>query len=75
MHGRTGTSNGRTELLVVLTISMAGVAVAAAVLLAPWHPTTWSLHHDTRTVIQLRPPAHHGHHSDEVQGEVPVARR
>lgn len=66
MHGNRITT-GRTELLVVLVISMAGVAVAAAVLLAPWHPSPSGPSHNSRTVIQLRSPRHHGHGTDEVQ--------
>jgi hypothetical protein len=56
MHGGSGITSGRTELLVVLVIALTGVAAAAAVALAPWHPTGFGQQGDTSAVIQLDPP-------------------
>ncbi len=66
MHGRTGVATGRTELLVVLLISVAGVAVAAIAALTPWHPTVSGRHPDTSTIVKLSPPKHRTHPSDRV---------
>jgi hypothetical protein len=56
MLAGTGTS-GRTELFVVFAIAAAGVAVAAVVSLAPWHPSRSARHPETSTVIELHSPA------------------
>ncbi|HEY3505583.1 MAG TPA: hypothetical protein VGN37_22710 [Actinocatenispora sp.] len=65
MLAATGGS-GRTELLVVLAIAAAGVAGAAVVSLAPWHPSKSARHPETSTVIELRSPAqpHADHRGD-----------
>ncbi|GAA4208302.1 hypothetical protein [Actinocatenispora rupis] len=49
-------TTGRTELLVVCAIAAAGVAMAAAVSLAPWHPSQSARHPETSTVIELHSP-------------------
>ncbi|BCJ28873.1 hypothetical protein [Actinocatenispora sera] len=69
MLAGTGAS-GRTELLLVLAIAAAGVAVAAAITLAPWHPSNSRRHPETSTVIELRSPGHHHHPAREVRRTV-----
>jgi len=55
-------ASGRTELLIVLAIAAAGVAVAAVVTLSPWHASESRRHPETSTVIELRSPGNHGEH-------------
>ena len=55
MYPASATGSGRTELLVVLLIAAAGVVLAGAVALAPWHPTSHGSR-PTTEIIRLDSP-------------------
>ncbi len=56
MRRPAGATAGRIEVFVVLTIALVGIAVAALVVLAPWHLTATGRFPATGEVVQLDSP-------------------
>lgn len=56
MYRGSFATSGRTELLVVLLIAAAGIAVAGAVALTPWDLASTGWHRPTTAVIRVDSP-------------------
>jgi hypothetical protein len=56
MRRAAGGTAGRFEVFVVLTIAVLGIALAALVVLAPWHPNRSGRYPATGEVVRLDSP-------------------